>query len=130
MAKNKQDSWGFDLTHFADGVRGAVMFREILEACGLPVTPKRRAAIKGLRTDQPLNERPFVWKREGLRLVTGANPISGAYRNAKQRDNELGYASYIGITGNAKDVAKLAKLISQRAESIKEETPHESRFID
>lgn len=125
MIKAKQDSWGFDLTHFADGARGANSFKAILDAMELPNRPKRSNSA----SDRPLNSRPFVWKIKGLRLVTGNNPLTGQYYIKGQRENELGYASYIGITGDAELVAKLAKLISSNAESIKDETAHESRFI-
>src|SRR5581483_3363045 len=124
--------WGFDITSFGDGKQGAKVFREILEACGLPTKPKRRRpyrADKLIGRVDPLNQRPFVWKTKGLRLVTGNDPLTGRYSRAGQRENELGYASYIGISGDKDSVTKLAKLIAERAEYVKEETPGESRFI-
>lgn len=117
--------WGFDLTNFSD----AKTFEAILIEMGLPLIAKRRAAYKGMDSD-PLNMRPFVWKRAGLRLVTGNNPLTGKYYRADQRNSETGYASYIGISGDEASVAKLAALIKKHAEYIKDETVGQSRFID
>lgn len=120
--------WGFDLTDFG-GQKGAQNFARILDQMGLPIKAKRTRARCALDHATPLNQRPFVWKRPGLRLVTGNNPITGVYRNAKQRQNEIGYASYIGIEGNDADVRKLAKLIKKYAEYIKDESKEASHFI-
>jgi hypothetical protein len=117
--------WGFDLTSF----NSAAAFKVVLIEMGLPVKAKRTRARSALDRSTPLDQRPFVWKRPGLRLVTGNNPITGAYRNAKQRPNEKGYASYIGIEGNDADVRKLAKLIKQHANYIKDESKGASHFI-
>ena len=126
--------WGFDLTSFGEGEAGAKVFKSILDEMGLNCKPKRRRSYKYLvrnGTDKtPLNERPFIWSIKGLRLVTGANPLTGEYYMARGRESELGYASYIGISGDRELVEKLAKLISSKAEFVKEETPNESGFIN
>lgn len=92
-----ETEWGFDLTLIGDGKKGAATFKRILKECDLPLNPRHRA-----------DGQPFVWKRIGLTLVTGNNPITGEYIRAGQRENELGYASYIGITGFDLAVEKLA----------------------
>lgn len=117
--------WGFDLTSFIS----AESFENILTEMGLPLKAKRARARDDFDRKTPLNQRPFVWKRPGLRLVTGNNPITGDYYNSARRPNEKGYASYIGIEGNATAVHKLVKLIKERADYIKDESENASHFI-
>lgn len=123
--KTKQVECGFDLTQIGNGEYGVKLWLEILTALGLPVKPKRV-----IRKMFPDSSKPFMWKREGLRIVTGNDPISGRYYagdNARERDR--GYASYIGITGTPKLVAKAARLIKSKAAVIKEFDPKRRQFI-
>ena len=110
-ARDDQDEWGFDLT----GFRTADDWKKVLKAVG----------IKG---DAKLVERAWVWEGNGITIRTGSNPITGEY-GSKGRDTEVGYASYIGIEGDAKLVKKAADTIRKLTDDIKEETPHESSFI-
>ena len=72
---------------------------------------------------------PFTWKRDGLVVVTGNNPITGEYRNSAGRRSEKGYASYIGIEGEAGSVQRVVDFIRARAEYVKDESPGERDFI-
>lgn len=118
MRTKNERQWGFDLTSFGDGERGKVNFKCILKEMGL--------------SDKPIfdkENRAYIWANPYLMLVTGNNPITGKYGSPKQREPELGYASYIGIEGSPDQVEKLASLIRDNAEYIKEEVKHERQFI-
>lgn len=115
---------GFDLTDFGDGnpggeAKGAEKFKKILKALGLPEKAKLQTS------PYPA----FVWKNNNIEIMTGNDPVSGKYARTGQRDNQPGYASYIGITGNKADVAKAVSLIKKEAAFIKDESKGKRDFI-
>ena len=62
-------------------------------------------------------------------LRTANNPISG-FSIVRLRSRDIGYASYIGITGNdEKDVKDLVDSIRKHAVYIKDESECERNFI-
>ena len=103
--------WGFDLTGIS-----ADNWKKVLKAGGIPEKPKN-------------DDGKWVWQGKGIKIHTGNDPISGQYGRKGMREDEVGYASYIGLYGNADLVKKLAKMISKTADDIKEETPNDSGFI-
>jgi hypothetical protein len=108
----KPAMYGFDLTQFED----AATFKKVLEKAGLPLTAKKD------------KDGYFLWKADGLELVTGNNPITGEYANSPERPKEEGYASYMGIEGEPAKVKVLVKAIKDHGDS-KDESPGERAFI-
>ena len=103
--------WGFDLTYIT-----STNWKKVLSAVGITEKPVR-------------NDEKWVWSAKGIKIHTGNNPITGTYGTPGARKSEKGYASYIGIYGNAELVKNAATTIKTLAEFIKEETPNSSRFI-
>ena len=99
----KKIDWGFDLTDF----RSVSNFKSLLNKHKL-VKYKR---IKRDYGGGGLWAYVYSWKRNdgSLEIRTGNNPITGAYSSPKQRANQKGYASYIGIHGKPEDVMNLVK---------------------
>lgn len=60
--------------------------------------------------------------------VNKTNPLTGEYTYPKMRKPEIGYASYIGITGDNETVMNIVKDIKANA-YIKGESPYEREFI-
>ncbi len=73
----------------------------------------------------------FEWATEsGVTVITQNNPETGEYGPGRDmRDDEAGFASYIGLTGPDGAVSELAKLIRQYADYIKGETPGRRAYI-
>ncbi len=112
--KNPSDSaseveWGFDLTGFDT----AANFTKLLKMVGASSNAK-------------LDDNTWFWTGPGIEIRTGNNPITGEYGSGK-RQKEVGYASYIGIKGEADKVKKAAAYI--RKFDPKDETPNSARFI-
>jgi len=120
--KKEKAQWGFDLTDF----KSASDFNTMLKKHKL--YGGKREYGKDIIGDKRVSK-GFVWKNKNLKLVTGNNPITGKYDNPKQRKPEKGYASYIGIEGNKRQVLNLVKDIKKRATGIKDESPHRRDFI-
>ncbi len=102
-----QMEYGFDLTEF----RNAKSFRSVIDTVGLK-GPKKETTDYG--TEQ------YVFETDGLRLVTSENPLERP---------EPGYASYMGITGEARKVQKLVDAIKEKAAYIKGESPGQRDYI-
>jgi hypothetical protein len=109
---------GADLTSFGDGLKGAKKFQAFLNGIGItdPV-PKR-----GIRDE-------FVWNGPDIQVVTANNPISGEYYRKGQRENEQGYASYMGFSGTPEKIKLALKLLKKHAEFIKKIDPKRRQFI-
>lgn len=73
----------------------------------------------------------FEWKSSfDVVMVTQNNPATGEYGPGRdQRDDEPGFASYIGLSGPEAAVAEAARLIREYAEYIKDETPGRRAYI-
>ena len=113
---------GFDLTDFG---KSSNKFKQVLKENN--INPKAIRDCKKLRTGGTYCE--FNWKGKGVKLVTANNPITGEYAKSGGRQNEIGYASYMGIEGDSKKVEKLAKSIKKHASWIKGENKTEREFI-
>ena len=116
---------GFDLTSF-----GTVEnFKKVLKENKLSIKGKRKCTIGKDYVGKPTKSCQFEWKNKDVKLITSNNPITGQYNDPKRRKPEKGYASYIGIVGDDKQVPKLAESIKKHATSIKGENPKEREFI-
>lgn len=103
--------WGFDLTHFDKPAN----FEKLLKAVGIPAKAEKKDGT-------------WFWTGPGIEIRTGNNPLTGEYgHGSKKREDDPGFASYIGIKGNADKVKKAAAYI--RKFDPKEETPNSARFI-
>lgn len=115
----KQDVWGFDLTSF----KSADDWKKVLLSVGINNT----AAV----LDK--NRSAWIWKADGITIATGNDPITGEYNHGLgsgyPNPRRVGFASYIGIEGDAKLVKKAADMIRKLTDDIKEETPHDNGFI-
>ena len=114
--------WGFDLT----GFDSAEQFEMLLERNGLH--PE-----KSFKLLTPYKESPethhYQWSNPYIKIITGNNPITGEYSNPKWRQNEKGYASYIGIKGYRGSVLKMVKDIKNTTDDIKGESRYKRDFI-
>ena len=109
----KKIEWGFDLTCF----KSAEVWEKILESLSISEISNHDA-----------KRRYYKWSGKDITIFTGNNPITGEYGSKGQRGNEKGYASYIGIEGEEKQVLKLVKLIKKHGD-IKDESPLSRDFI-
>jgi hypothetical protein len=100
---------GFDLTSFEK-----------------PANFEKLLKMLGLKGEGERGESGWEWKNNDIIIVTGNNPITGEYFRGN-RENEPGYASYIGLTGNADKVKKAADYI--RKFDPKDESPGNRDFI-
>lgn len=110
--KSGKIKWGFDLTDIS-----ALNFVRVLQSVGMGTGEKGTLTDKG-----------WVWKGSGIEIVTGNNPITGEYMNGG-REDEIGYASYIGIEGDADKVTAVVREIKKRAKYIKGESKNGREFI-
>lgn len=99
---------GFDLTHFDS-----------------PKNFEKLLALVGAKGGER-GEDGFEWTGPGITIVTGNNPITGEYFRGN-RQNDPGYASYIGLTGNPDKVKKAAAYINKF--DPKDESPGRRSFI-
>jgi len=104
--------WGFDLTD----MRSAAAWANVLRVAGVNNEPVRTA-------------QGWVWKGSGMVIVTGNNPVTGEYYRDGLRQNEVGYASSIGVEGNPDRVMLVVKAIRKNALYIKDESPKVRDFI-
>jgi hypothetical protein len=120
-----QREYGFDLTDF----KSAEDFKNLLKIHGLTKYRKEKKYIS--TSDKGEYYYNYTWtNKDGtLKIITGNNPITGAYDQPKYRQKEKGYASYIGITGDNDKVQFLAKDIKNIAKNIKGENETEREFI-
>ena len=125
-----QREYGFDLTDF----KNAKDFKALLKKHGLT---KHKKVFHSTYTKGSLFSKKgdgyysYSWSNPDgtLELRTGNNPITGVYSVPKQRENEKGFASYMGIKGENNKVEALAKDIKRRATEIKDENPKHNDFI-
>jgi hypothetical protein len=106
--------WGFDKADF----HNAINFSHVLSAVGISATQEASRGSMG----------EFSWKRSGVEIVTGNNPITGEYMQGERRDPEVGYAGYIGVEGNPDMVAIAVKAIKRYAD-YEDESPNARDFI-
>lgn len=99
--------YGFDLTNVP-----AMKWFEMLKRYDMQYTNRK--------TD-PFNL-GYVWGFKDGHIVTANNPLHGDYCNGT-RAPEIGYCSYIGITGTRAFVRKVKRFIKKHAEFIKDEAP-------
>ncbi len=111
---DKQLQWGFDLTNIP-----AEKWSELVKMFNLE---------KG-RENMGENLKPFSWTGKGIKIITANDPISGEFHRVKDKDNEKGYASYIGLEGDAELVKKAKNFIKKNATQIKDESPNARDFI-
>lgn len=110
--------YGFDLTDMP-----AMKWFAMLQRYGLTyVQRKTDVSFTGERGG------PFVWGFKDGHIVTGNNPLHGDYMYASQRSHDIGYCSYIGITGTRAFVRKVKAYIRKHAGYIKDESDGR-RFI-
>lgn len=114
--------WGFDLTSFGT----AEKFQALLKRHRLTRFHKEPHRVD--RGDYHSKYVYFIWSGIGLKMITGNNPITGEFNEPGRRENEPGYASYIGIEGTASKVKALAEDIRKIA-YIKDESPGKRDFI-
>lgn len=90
----------------------------------------RLARIKSLHfvgRDQSEN---FVFmNHQGLKFVTTNNPFTGTYNKPEQRENQIGFAGYIGIEGPFGEVEETVSLVKKHAVFIKDESPGRRDFV-
>ena len=119
---NEATKHGFDLTDFKSGG-----FQRVLKGVGIKPKAIRGDEVSGKK------QSGWVWKGNGIMIVTGNNPITGEYHSQSggkpMRKSEKGYASYIGIEGKKDLVLKAAELINKYASYIKREEPGKRTYI-
>ena len=102
---------GFDLTDFDRGG-----YQKVLKGLRIPPKASLNPDMSG-----------WVWKGNGITIVTANNPITGDYYTGRRR-NEKDYASYIGIQGRSELVMLAVKLIKQHGD-YKDESPGRRAYI-
>lgn len=117
---SKKIEWGFDLTDFGS----AATFKKIVDKFHLKF---KKVEKKSPISDSKYSE--FHWKGIGILIVTGNNPITGEYSNPGLRENEKGYASYMGLEGEDWRVRDAVKMIKDLATFTKDESPKRREFI-
>ena len=110
-----QDEWGFS----GASVRSAGRWEKVLNCVGI-----RDGALE----DNGHGTRRWVWKADGIVIVTGRNPITGKRLDVSEKIR-VGYVGYMGIRGNANLVKKAVEMIKKQGD-YKEETPHKSGFLN
>ena len=116
---------GFDLTSFGT----AEKFKKVLKANKLPTKGEKKCTVDKDLMGSAIKMCQFEWANKNIKLITSNNPITGQYNEPKRRKPEKGYASYIGIVGDDKQVLKLVKSIKKQASFIKDESIGARDFI-
>ena len=70
----------------------------------------------------------YWWKGPGISIVTGNNPITGEYMSPDRRENEKGFALYVGLEGDP-DKVKEAVAMIKKIGSSKGESKGKREFI-
>jgi len=103
--------WGFDLTSFT------------------PTNWEKFLSQTGLKYYGRTADGNFEWRAgDSLKLVTGNNPTTGEYWKPNRRENEPGYASYMGFTGTD-DAVRVAVEAVKKLADYKGESPNKREFI-
>jgi hypothetical protein len=97
----------FDLTDF----RSARVFAGVLD--NLNLHPVEEYFRLSLGSNESNDRYVYVWANSEGMIITGNNPITGAYSRPEDRHNQVGYASYIGIEGTPSFVEKATELIKK-----------------
>lgn len=104
--------------------------------CGFDLTnisAKAWVKLLGLNgltwSNRKLDSGAFVWGFKDGHIVTANNPITSEYCRSECRSPEIGYASYIGVTGTKAFRDRVAKFIKRNAKHIKEYDPKSRQFI-
>lgn len=109
-ATNFEAEYGFDLTDFGDN------WPAFCEATGMSFDRRGRYG--------------FHWiGHGGVAMTTGNNPTTGDFYRGDERHPQIGYASYIGISGPADQVEAVAALVRAHATYIKDVSPGRRAFI-
>jgi len=113
--------WGFDLTDFKkNGFQKTITELEISDK------PKDF----NITVEEKPTRAGFEWNGDGIKIVTGNNPITGEYgAELFKREPEKDYASYIGIEGDRAKVLKAVKLIKLNTDFRKGESKNDRDFI-
>jgi hypothetical protein len=93
---------GFDSTHFGS----AEAFKLLRDELSLSQEPARFRC-----GDSASDVLSFIWFNDDLLVITKVNPITGEAGGSLADDCSEGYASYIGIEGNAHAVTRAVSLI-------------------
>lgn len=116
--KGIQRNYGFDLTDIK-----AEKWAELVKLLGL------KSTLEDTRWSQKDNpSKWWVWKGDGIVINTSNNPVTGKEAN-NGREDEKGYAGYIGITGDNEKVQKAVAFIKDNASDIKGESKNKRDFI-
>lgn len=113
----KCTEYGFDLTSMP-----AMKWWEMCVRYGLQYTNRKIEGGGSTGTRDGRQGGAFVWGFRDGHIVTGNNPLHGDYCRGT-REPEMGYCSYIGITGTPAFVRKVKAYIRKHAEYIKDEAP-------
>jgi hypothetical protein len=97
--------YGFDLTGIS-----SKKWKELLKMFSIPTTPK-------------LENKKWIWKstKHNVVIVTANDPISGKYAAKGTREDEVDYASYIGVEGDKDIVVQIVRFINKNADDIKDQ---------
>jgi hypothetical protein len=105
--------YGFDLTDIS-----SKDWKKLLKMFSIPTTPK-------------LDNNKWLWKSKNnnVFIVTSNDPLTGKYAARGDRDDEPGYAGYIGIEGDKELVNQIAEFIKKNADYIKGKSVGRRSFI-
>lgn len=112
MKKIKEYNCGFDLTDI-----GLKEFIKLLKLNDLTWTNRKK------------DSGAYVWGFKDGHIVTGNCPLTGNYSNPAHREPEIGYASYIGVTGTKSFRDRVVKFIKRNAKYIKGYDPKQRSYI-
>ena len=103
---------GFDLTHFNNAEDFKLVL--LMLGCSSEIYNEK--------------ERYFEWRGINGMLVTANNPITGLH-GSKQREKEIGYASYMRLETTSESVGILISNFINKNADVKEFTVGVARFI-
>jgi uncharacterized protein (DUF3820 family) len=125
-APEEQLKWGFDLTGFPVG-----KWEDLVDMMGLKLERTLPEVHPlGYQSNIPNNDRYFDWIADGILVRTCNNPITGEHYTEHRKDDiRKGFASYIGIEGDADKVNTVVEWIKDTTNDIKEESPDRRDFV-
>jgi hypothetical protein len=98
--------WGFKRVHL--GIDG---FKALFKSIGASLKPRKvtkKYAIAGHTSGYD----DYRWKGRSVTIVTNDNPLTGEYQG-EIRDDHLGYAHYMGLTGKHAAVKRAVSYIKR-----------------
>lgn len=119
MARAKAcQQWGFDSTDFG----GTGPFKNVLDAI--------HAKYKAERIERDTYYM-YVWTGPRVCLTTYYNPLTGEapYKANYPAGPQIGYAGYMGLTGEAPAVGEAVLAIRANAVYVKDESPGRRDYI-